>query len=71
MRNKNIKLPRKRKKTFIKAHSKMEYMVAKILGEILHEENRRHADRFYSYRECITRTEYRAFPNGYYPVKRW
>lgn len=34
-----IKLPRKRKKAYIKAHGFQEYVAATIIAEILYEEN--------------------------------
>lgn len=68
---KKIKLPRKRKKAFKKAHDRHEYMMAQILGEILQEENRPHAERFYSYRKAKTKEEYRSSHNGMVVTKRW
>ena len=47
---KKIKLPRKRKKAYIKAYSRSEYHMHRILGEVLSEEDRTLADRFYDMR---------------------
>jgi len=65
---KKIKLPRKRKKAFKRAHQRDEYFMQQILGEILFEEGRPRADRFYDYIECRPTKE---FTGGYKPIKRW
>lgn len=63
-----IKLPRKRKKAFIKSHKKGDYMMLVILGEILMEEGRPNSDRFYTYSPCKPTRQH---PNGFKPTKRW
>ena len=70
---KKVKLPRKRKKAFIKAKSKSDYLGLKILGELLFEGGRKHAERFYSYREVKTPQERKRpdYKNGYIIEKRW
>lgn len=70
---KKVKLPRKRKKAFIKAYSRADYLSLKILGELLFEEGQKNANRFYTYREVKTPKERkrRDFKNGYVIEKRW
>ena len=63
-----IKLPRKRKKAFIKALGRGEYIAARILGDLLREDGRKHAERFYQYKECVASREH---PQGYKIAKRW
>lgn len=45
-----VKLPRKRKKAFIKSKSRLDYHMFRILGEILIEEGQKFGDRFYDLR---------------------
>lgn len=40
------KLPRKRKKQFIKTHGRSDYFVAKIIEEVLMEKRLNHKPRF-------------------------
>lgn len=70
---KKVKLPRKRKKAFIKAYGRAEYYGQQILGELLFEEGRKHANRFYTYRGIKTPKERKRpdFKNGYVIEKRW
>lgn len=65
-----IKLPRKRKKAYIKAKGKPNYIGLQILIEMLFEEGRGN-NRFYSYRECKTKAEYNNSKNGYTIAKKW
>ena len=67
--NKKVKLPRKRKKAYMKAHSRADYMGLQILGEILAEEGRKNGDRFYTVKGGYKPTKQN--PNGYKPIKRW
>ena len=69
-----IKLPRKRKKEFIKQKSRSDYYMAKILGEIYVEEGRKFGDRFYDLRtpkRSDSKTNNRYPHNSYVIVKRW
>lgn len=69
---KKVKLPRKRKKAFKNSKPQGAYMMAKILAEILVEEERVYADRFY---ELVSRKRgdkrFSPFNNGYVVSKRW
>ena len=65
---KKIKLPRKRKKEFIKENGKMKYMTSVILGEVLMEENKKHYDRFY---KIIRVKTTKSYPSGFKILKRW
>jgi hypothetical protein len=65
---KKIKLPRRRKKAFKNTHGRDDYMMIQILGEILFEEGRPRAERFYDFVKCKPTRE---FPGGYKPIKRW
>jgi len=65
---KNIKLPRKRKKLYLKSHSKIDYIAFQILGEVFYEEGIANYDRLYKYSEVTPTREY---PNGLKPIKRW
>ena len=67
---KKVKLPRKRKKAYIKAKGKGEYLAMRLLIEMLLGEGRGN-NRFYSYREAITDKEFRSGRNGYVIAKRW
>jgi hypothetical protein len=66
---KKVKLPRKRKKAFIKAKGKGEYIASKILGEILLEEGRINGDRFYTFGKPCKPRENNKF--HYEILKRW
>ena len=44
-----IKLPRKRKKAFIKKNGRGNYVGMTIFGELLQEEGIRYAGRYYTY----------------------
>lgn len=68
---KKIKLPRKRKKAFIKAKSKEDYSMIRMLNEILSEEGTKFAERFYELRIARTKGERKNGINGYAIVKRW
>jgi hypothetical protein len=68
---KDIKLPRKRKKAFIKSNGKNEYITAVILGEVLFEGGRLNADRFYKLRQAKTKAEYRRSHNGMLIIGKW
>ena len=65
---KKVKLPRKRKKEYIKINGFGNYLTLTILGELLQEENRKYANRYYSYTECPPS---KIYPNGVKPIKRW
>jgi hypothetical protein len=69
-----IKLPRKRKKEYIKQKSRSDYYMVVILAEILVEEERKFGDRFYELR-IPTRNDIgkknNVYPNGNIIVKRW
>ena len=65
---KKVKLPRKRKKAFINAKGRSNYIGISIFGELLQGESRKHADRYYSYGECVPT---RKCPNGLKIIKRW
>ena len=65
---KKIKLPRKRKKNYLKNHRITDYMALIILSEILFETGKKHYDRFYTYAKCNSSKQ---FPNGLKPIKRW
>lgn len=43
---KKIKLPRKRKKAYLKVHKRTDYMGVQILNEILVETGRKHGSKF-------------------------
>ncbi len=68
-----IKLPRKRKKAYIKAKSRSDYNLLRILGEVLSAENVKNAERFYAYRGIRTPKERKRpdYKNGYVIEKRW
>ncbi len=68
-----IKLPRKRKKAYIKAKGKSNYLGIQILGELLSETGSKHADRFYSYRPIKNDSEIKRpdHKQGYVIEKRW
>ena len=68
-----IKLPRKRKKAYLKVNGKSNYLGLQILGELLCEEGVKHADRFYTYRAIKTPNECKRLDhkNGYVIEKRW
>jgi hypothetical protein len=69
-----IKLPRKRKKEYIKQKSRGDYYMTRILSEILVEEERKFGDRFYELRvprKNDSKTNNRYPYNGYVIVKRW
>ena len=70
---KKVKLPRKRKKAYIKANGKSNYLALQILGELLFEEGQKHANRFYTFRGIKTPKERKRpdFKNGYVIEKRW
>ena len=70
---KKIKLPRKRKKAYIKAISKNDYNMLRIVGEVLFEEGAKHAERFYTFRDIKTPKERKRsdYKNGYVIEKRW
>lgn len=68
--HKKIKLPRKRKKAFIKSHSHTEYLAMQIVGELLLEDGKKWHDRFYDMRRYKTKEEYHKF-GEYVPIKRW
>ena len=65
-----VKLPRKRKKAYIKANGKSNYIALQILNELLIEDGIGN-DRFYSYREAKTKKEFKLSKNGYVIAKRW
>lgn len=65
---KKVKLPRKRKKAYIKANGMINYIALTVLGEIFQEEGKNNCDRYYTYSECTPTCEY---PNGFKPTKRW
>ncbi len=69
---KKVKLPRKRKKAYIKAKSRADYYGLQICIETLHEIGHGN-DRFYSYREAKTPNEFKHSKNGsgYVIEKRW
>jgi hypothetical protein len=69
-----IKLPRKRKKLFIKEKTRSDYWMAVILAEILVEEERKFGDRFYELRtpkRSDSKTNNRYPYNSNVIVKRW
>ncbi len=70
---KKIKLPRKRKKAYIKAKSKSDYNMLRIVGEVLFEDGMEHAERFYTFRGIKTPQERKRpdYKNGYVIEKRW
>ena len=59
---KKVKLPRKRKKAYIKARGKSNYLGLQLLSEVLSEQGKKNADRFYTYDRCEAT---RKNPNGY------
>ena len=65
-----VKLPRKRKKAYIKAKGRAEYFGLQICIEMLLEVGRGN-NRFYTYREAKTDKEFRFSKNGYIITKRW
>ena len=65
---KKVKLPRKRKKAFIKGKSRSDYLTAIIMGELLVELGLKHGGRFYSHEHCKTTKEH---INGIKIKKRW
>lgn len=67
---KKVKLPRKRKKAYIKAHSLSDYRMMQICLEILLEEGKGN-DRFYTLRVAKNRKERLSSMNGYIITKRW
>lgn len=46
MKSRKIKLPRKRKKRFIKALGRISYLSAQLMGEILRDEGKKDAHKF-------------------------
>lgn len=70
---KKIKLPRKRKKAYIKAKGKSNYLGLQIVGELLVADGIKHANRFYSYRPIKSEKEMNRpdYKNGFIIEKRW
>lgn len=68
-----IKLPRKRKKAYIKANGKSNYLGLQLVGELLADCGKKHANRFYSYREVKNDKECKRpdYKSGYVIEKRW
>lgn len=73
MNPRHIKLPRKRKKAFKKAHPKGHYMAIKVLAEILVEDGVEYGDRFYDLvlRKGRGDKRFSPFKNAYVAKKRW
>ena len=67
---KKVKLPRKRKKAYIKAHSWCDYRMVQICNEMLLEEGRGNG-RFYTLRVARNSKERKGSLNGYVITKRW
>lgn len=65
---KKIKLPRKRKKRYLKLNDRDSYLVVRILGEILQEEGGIHSDRFYHIEKVKASKEH---PNGFMKTFRY
>lgn len=63
-------LPRKRKKSYIKAHSLSDYRMMQIVVELLFEEGESN-NRFYTLRQCKNSKERMASKGGFVIVKKW
>lgn len=72
---KKVKLPRKRKKAFIKDHAKGTYMMHIIMSELLLEENNNPLNRrFYkvrNFRKGEIKNKNLSFTNGYKIIKKY
>jgi hypothetical protein len=68
-----IKLPRKRKKAYIKAKSRSDYKTLRVVIEILFEEDVKNTNKFYHYRDVRTPKERKRpdYKNGYVIEKKW
>lgn len=68
----NIKLPRKRKKAYIKARGRNDYLTTTLINEVLVEEKEVRLEynitRYYTFKKCKPTKLYR---NGFKPVKKW
>ena len=65
-----VKLPRKRKKAYIKARGKLCYISAKIIAKMLIGMGKGKG-RFYSFRYCKTDKEWNSNLSGLIITKRW
>ena len=65
-----VKLPRKRKKAYIKANSRSDYRMLQLVIELLMEEGKSN-DRFYQYGQPKTKAQRLQSVNGLFIIKRW
>ena len=63
-----IKLPRKRKKAYLKTNSRLDYIEDTLIAKVLRKDGRLHANRYYEHVN-VRRSE--IHPNGLKIVKRW